>query len=99
MQENFPYNKETTRTVCRGCGNKYSDWYYSDVDGSCDDCNVTSGHCGFTNQGKKKYQLISTKTKNPIITIDESAKEDFMELMEWDEDEFDANTVIIEADE
>jgi len=48
----FPYDKETTREVCRYCGTKYKDYYFADVSGGCQDCGITSGHCGFTNEKK-----------------------------------------------
>jgi len=41
-----------------------------------------------------KYRLISKKGTVLPITIDESAKEDFKELMEWDELTFRTNTCI-----
>jgi len=44
-----------------------------------------------------KYILLTKKVKAaiPLITIDESAKLDFMELMKWDKAMFEKNTLII----
>jgi rubrerythrin len=42
----------------------------------------------------KKYKLL-TKDERPSITIDESAKESFKEIIGWDEDEFKKRTVEI----
>jgi hypothetical protein len=45
----------------------------------------------------EKYNLVSTKTRVIIkgITIDESAKEDFKQMMGWDERNFQYNTCLI----
>jgi len=43
------YENGKTRAVCRSCGSKYEDFYFADISDDCNDCGVTSGHCGFTN--------------------------------------------------
>jgi len=41
-----------------------------------------------------KYNLLYRATAKPIegVTIDESAKKDFMEMMDWKEDDWDCCT-------
>lgn len=45
----FAYIKNKTRRVCRSCANRYSDFFFADESGTCDDCLVNTGHLGFTN--------------------------------------------------
>ncbi len=48
-EEKFIYIKGKTRRVCRNCGMRYSDFFFSDECGMCDDCLVDTGHLGMTN--------------------------------------------------
>ena len=50
----FEYDTEKTRPVCRSCGSNYEDFYYVDKSGTCDDCDVNTGHLGWTNLEKVK---------------------------------------------
>ena len=43
-----------------------------------------------------KYILLTRSVQdNGLVTIDESAKKDFIEMMDWDEEKFKKNTIII----
>lgn len=48
-EETFNYIKDKTRQVCRSCGSNYSDFFFADESGMCDECLVNTGHLGFTN--------------------------------------------------
>ena len=39
-----------------------------------------------------RYRLLSKKNNKPIICIDEDAKQEFMEFMGWNEEQFEKNT-------
>lgn len=57
----FLYDKETTREICRSCGENYEDFYFADTSGVCEDCGVNSGHIGFTNEPKGKPEEAAQK--------------------------------------
>ncbi len=63
----FPYDKETTRTVCRSCSEKYPDKYFADTSGCCEDCGSTTGHLCFTNE-EKKWNGGNLKSHSEVIS-------------------------------
>lgn len=47
-------------------------------------------------EDKMKYILLTRSIQdNGLITIDEKAKKDFMEMMDWDEKKFKENTTTV----